>query len=39
MLSKLELLEGIARGERAIADGRVVSHRDAKKRLQRWTKD
>ena len=38
MLRKLELLEGIARGERAIADGRVVSHRDAKKRLERWSK-
>ena len=37
MLRKLELLEGIARGERAIADGRVVSHRDAKKRLERWS--
>lgn len=38
MLRKLELLEGIARGERAIADGRVVSHREAKKRLERWSK-
>lgn len=37
MLRKLELLEGIARGERAIAEGRVVSHRDARKRLKRWS--
>ncbi len=37
MLRKLELLEGIARGERAVAEGRVVSHRDARKRLERWS--
>jgi hypothetical protein len=29
------LLEGIARGERAFSDGRVVSHAEAKKRLLR----
>ena len=37
LLSRLVLLEGIARGERAIAEGRVVSHEDARKRLSRWT--
>jgi len=37
MLRKLALLEGIARGERAIAEGRVVSPRDARKRLERWS--
>ena len=36
LLRQLELLEGIARGERAFADGRVVSHDEAKKRLGRW---
>jgi prevent-host-death family protein len=33
---RLTLLEGIARGERAIEDGRVVSHAEAKKRMGRW---
>jgi prevent-host-death family protein len=33
---RLALLEGIARGERAFAEGRTVSHTDAKKRLRRW---
>lgn len=33
---RLAVLEGIARGERAIEDGRVVSHSEAKKRMARW---
>ena len=33
---RLAILEGIARGERAIEQGRVVSHTEAKKRLARW---
>ncbi len=33
---RLRLLEGIARGERAFAEGRVVSHAEATKRLARW---
>lgn len=33
---RMKLLEGIARGERAIDDGRVVSHADAKERMKRW---
>ena len=36
LLRRLEILEGIARGERAFAEGRVVSHKDAKKRMRRW---
>ncbi|MDB6113207.1 MAG: type toxin-antitoxin system Phd/YefM family antitoxin [Lacunisphaera sp.] len=36
MQKRLQLLEGLARGERAIADGRVMSHSRAKKRLARW---
>lgn len=36
LLARLEILEGIARGERAIQEGRVVSHGAAKKRLARW---
>ncbi|MGM0506052.1 MAG: type II toxin-antitoxin system Phd/YefM family antitoxin [Bacteroidota bacterium] len=33
---KVTLLEGIARGEKAILEGRIVSHEDAKKRMSRW---
>lgn len=33
---KLAILEGIARGERAVEQGRVVTHAEAKKRLARW---
>ncbi len=33
---RLGILEGIARGERAIEEGRVVSHAEAKKRMARW---
>ena len=33
---RLAILEGIARGERAIEEGRVLSHAEAKKRMVRW---
>jgi prevent-host-death family protein len=33
---RLAILEGIARGERAIEEGRVVSHSEAKNRMARW---
>lgn len=33
---RLSVLEGIARGERAIEEGRVVRHAEAKKRMARW---
>jgi predicted transcriptional regulator len=32
------LLEGIARGEKAVEDGRVVTHAQAKQRMSRWLK-
>ncbi len=35
---RMEILEGIARGEMAVADDRVVSHAEAKARLARWLK-
>ena len=38
MQKKLSLLEGLARGEKAILEGRTVSHKDAKDRLDRWLK-
>ena len=36
MNRRLSVLEGIALGEQAIRDGRVVSHSEAKKRLRKW---
>lgn len=33
---RLAILEGIARGEVAIAEGRVVDHASARGRLARW---
>lgn len=36
MQKRLHLLEGIARGEQAIAEGRAVTHAEAKRRMARW---
>ena len=36
--NRMRLLEGIARGEKAIEEGRVVSHAKAKQRMTRWLK-
>ncbi len=33
---RLAILEGIARGERAVEEGRLVGHSQAKKRMARW---
>ena len=33
---KLKLLEGLARGEKAILENRVVTHEEARKRMARW---
>ena len=35
---RIKLLEGIARGERAVEDGRIISHEEAKSRMSRWLK-
>ena len=35
---RLAVLEGIARGERAIEQGRVVTHAKARARMARWLK-
>ncbi len=35
---RLGLLEGLARGERAVEEGRVLTHAKAKKRMARWLK-
>ena len=36
--AKIKLLEGIARGERAIDDGRTLSNAQAKAKMARWLK-
>ena len=38
MQQRMTVLEGIARGEQAIAEGRVATHAQASKRLARWLK-
>lgn len=38
MQQRMAVLEGIARGEQAIAEGRVATHAKAKTRLARWLK-
>ena len=35
---RIGLLEGIARGEKAVEDGRVVTNAQAKQRMSRWLK-
>ncbi|HRQ48753.1 MAG TPA: type II toxin-antitoxin system Phd/YefM family antitoxin [Rhodocyclaceae bacterium] len=35
---RMTVLEGIARGEMAVAEGRAISHADAKTRMERWLK-
>ncbi|MBE3671415.1 MULTISPECIES: type II toxin-antitoxin system Phd/YefM family antitoxin [Vibrio] len=38
MQNRLAILEGIARGERAVADGKVVDHNEAKDKMSKWLK-
>ena len=33
---RMEIMEGIARGEKALQEKRVVSHEQAKSRMKRW---
>jgi prevent-host-death family protein len=35
---RLSVLEGIARGEMAVAEGRTLTHQKAKDRMARWLK-
>jgi prevent-host-death family protein len=35
---RVSLLEGIARGERAVVEGRTVSRAQARRRMRRWLK-
>lgn len=36
MEARIQLLEGIAKGEKAVFEGRTASHEDAKNRMSRW---
>ena len=36
--AKIKLLEGIARGEKAVDDGRILSNKQAKTKMSRWLK-
>ena len=36
MKKKISVLEGIARGEKAVQEGRILSHSEAKKKMSRW---
>lgn len=38
MQQRMNVLEGIARGEQAVADGRVLTQDQARTRLARWLK-
>jgi prevent-host-death family protein len=38
MQRRLEIMEGIARGEQAIREGRVLTHEQVKKRWAKWLK-
>jgi predicted transcriptional regulator len=37
-VQRAKLLAGIEEGERAVREGRVVSHEEAKQRMSRWLK-
>jgi len=36
MQNRMKILEGIARGERAILDGRTLTNTEAKGRMRKW---
>ena len=38
LMTRMSILEGIARGEQAVKDGRVMSQSGAKDRLSKWMK-
>jgi prevent-host-death family protein len=38
MVDRMKLLEGIARGEKDILEGRVLTHAQAKDKLKKWLK-
>ncbi len=33
---KIDILQAISKGEKALAEGRVITHAEAKKRIAKW---
>ena len=38
MQKRMAILEGIAKGEKAISEGRTLSHEQAKEKMSKWLK-
>ena len=38
MVARMKILEGIAKGERALVEGRVLTHAKAKEKFKKWLK-
>lgn len=38
MIGRMKILEGIAKGEKAILEGRTLSHVQAKEKFKKWLK-
>ncbi len=38
MLNRMQILEGIAKGEQAIREGRTFTNEEAKQKLKKWLK-
>ena len=38
MLNRMQILEGIAKGEQAIREGRTFTNEEAKEKLKKWLK-
>lgn len=38
MQNRLSILEGIARGERSLSEGRTLTHREARGKMSKWLK-
>ncbi len=38
MLNRMQILEGIAKGEQAIREGRTFTNEEAKEKLEKWLK-
>ena len=38
MVERMKVLEGIAKGEKAILEGRILSHAQAKDKFKKWLK-
>lgn len=38
MLERMKILEGIAKGEKAILEGRILTHAQAQEKLKKWFK-